>query len=237
MIPINVLYTPLDTPLAPVIDTEKIIHWCKNNGHRQDIKNRDDGSLVVDSNIYPWNIAYARHVGFWKNNFQTEFPDIAKFFYEAFSIPDKDVKNVIILPIKQHYSGIGFWHQDHDEHGLRMYLENEDTFDSLLIRPTKEPYTSRPSLILNTQEPGPFVQDLEYSAKIIHPRQSFFLNNIRAVHTVKVNKPNAIRIAVLITGLGPITNMRKGLCDLINRSAEKFNDAAIYWTPPTTDTR
>ena len=235
MIPLNVLYTPLDTPPIPVIDTEKVIHWCKNNGHRQEIKNRDDGSHVVDCNIYPWNIAYAKNIGVWKNNFQTEFPEIAKFFYEAFSIPDKDVKNVILLPIKQNYSGIGFWHQDHDEHGLRMYLENEDTVDSLLIRPTNEPYTERPNLVLNTQEPGPFVQDVEYSAKIIHPRQTFFLNNIRAVHTVKVNKPNAIRIAVLIAGLGPIANMRKGLCDLINRSAEKFDDAAIYWTPPTTD--
>ena len=232
MIPLNILYTPLDTPPAPVVDTEKFIQWCKNNGPDQLINQRRDASQIIDSTIYPWDIAYAKNLGVWKNNFQTEFSEVAKFFYEVFSIPDRDARDIILLPIKSNYSGIGFWHADPDEHGLRIYLDNEDTEDSLLIRPTKFPYTARPNLFVNEREPSMHVQDIEYTAKVIHPRQTFFINNVRAVHTVKVNKPNSIRIAALICGLGPLMNMRKGLCDLINRSAEKFSDAAIYWTPP-----
>jgi hypothetical protein len=232
MIPLNILYTPLDTPPTPIIDTEKFINWCKNNGPKQSILDRRDASLAKDTEVYPWNIAYAKNVNVWQGNFQKEFPEVAQFFYEAFSIPDKDVRDIILLPIKQSYSGIGFWHSDPDEHGLRIYLQNEDTEDSLLIRPTILPYNSRPNIIVNDREPSLHVQDKEYSAKIIHPRQSFFLNNVRAVHTVKVNKPDSIRIAALVCGLGPLVSMRQGLCDLINRSAKKYSDAAIYWTPP-----
>ena len=231
MTPLDILYTPLDVPPVPEFDVDKFLNWCKNNGPVQDIYNRKDASKKTDSKIYPWNIAYAKSAGNWHSDFCEQFPQLAKYFTEAFGLTDKDVGEIVLLPVKQGFNGLGFWHSDPDEHGLRFYLANEDTENSLLIKPTKEPYDKRPDVIVNRVEPSPHVQDKEYSAKIISPQQAFFLNNIRAIHAVKTNKPDALRIAVIIGGLGPILRMRPSLKNLIVQSAQKYSDAAIMWTP------
>ena len=231
MTPLDILYTPLDVAPVPHFDVDKFLIWCKDNGPVQDIYNRKDASQKTDSKIYPWNIAYAKSAGKWHNDFCDQFPKLAKYFSEAFGLTEQDVGEIVLLPVKQGFSGLGFWHADPDEHGLRFYLANEDTEDSLLIRPTKEPHTERPKTVVNKVEPSPHVQDVEYVAKIISPQQAFFLNNVRAIHAVKTNKPDALRIAVIIGGLGPIANMRLTLQELIVRSAEKYSDAAILWAP------
>ena len=231
MTPLDILYTPLDVAPVPKFDVDKFLAWCKDNGPVQDISNRKDASKQTNSNIYPWNIAYAKSGGKWHSDFCKQFPKLANYFNEAFELTDNDVSEIVLLPVKQGFSGLGFWHSDPDEHGLRFYLANEDTEDSLLIRPTKEPYTKRPSIVVNKIEPSLHVQGIEHVAKIVSPQQAFFLNNVRAIHAVKNNKPDALRIAVIIGGLGPIANMRKSLQELIVRSAEKYSDAAIFWTP------
>jgi len=231
MTPLDILYTPLDVAPVPKFDVDKFLSWCKNNGPKQDIYNRKDASRQTDDKIYPWNIAYAKSAGAWHSDFKEQFPELAIYFTQAFGLTDQDVGEIVLLPVKQGFTGLGFWHSDPDEHGLRFYLANEDTEDSLLIRPTREPYYTRPSVVINKVEPSPHVQDLEHVAKIISPQQAFFLNNVRAIHAVKTNKPDALRIAVIIGGLGPMLRMRTSLKDLIVNSAEKYRDAAILWTP------
>lgn len=234
MHPLDILYTPLDTAPAPQIDTEKFLSWCDKHGPVQAIPHRKDASKSTGSVIYPWRIAYAKSNFAWQNNFQFEFPELAKFFHEAYELTDTEVRDVTLLPIKQDFSGLGFWHADPDEHGLRMYLENEDTDSSLLIRPTIEPFNKKPDLVINKVGTSPHVQDVEYAAKIISPKQTFFLNNVRAIHAVKTNKIGALRIAVIVSGFGPIMKMKPHLQNLITRSAEKYTNASILWTPPNT---
>ena len=231
MTPLDILYTPIDAPPVPKFEIDKFINWCKNNGPVQDIFNRKDASKQIDPKLYPWNIAYAKAAGRWQSDFCEQFPELADYFSQAFGLNEKDVLEIILLPVKSEFAGLGFWHSDPDENGLRMYLENQDTEDSLLIRPTKEPHTSRPNVVVNRQGTSSHVQDKEYSAKIISNQQVFFLNNLRAIHAVKTNKPGALRIAVIIGGLGSMQTMKPELKDLIVRSAQKYSDAAIMWTP------
>lgn len=228
---LNILYTPLDTIDPPAINIDKFIGWAYGI-EGQDIPRRMDASNYTNKTVYPWHIVYAKNKGVWQKDFNIEFPELVKFFSEAYGLTDSEVQNITLLPVRPDYIGTGFWHADPDEQGLRVYLVNDEAEDFLRIRPTVEPHDARPFKLIPNDGIAPHIQTVEYSAKMLKPNQTFFLNNVRAIHAANVTRMNSLRIAVIISGLGPIKSMKTSLQQLILRSAEKYSDYAIHWTPP-----
>ena len=141
---------------------------------------------------------------------------------------------VVILPIKKDYTGATYWHADPDEVGLRLYLENNETDnDFLLIKPTTERNGSRDELG-HVPEDGITnkVQEIIHSAKIPKSTRGFYINNVRAIHTVNVESPDLKRVAVLLITGKSAKNFPAKAADLILKSAEEFSDYAIKWTEP-----
>jgi hypothetical protein len=240
---IDILYTPLDTPEVPDTDIEKLLDWVRKHSPVQEVQNRRDASQNANlENGYPWSIIYPRLNSEWQFNFDQEFSELATFFYSAFGLKEEDVNKIIMLPLKSEFTGQGFWHSDPDEHGLRMYIENQEPEDFLLIKPTIEPYGRRPDFRLETNFQNAPLQDKTFSATLKSPTQAFFINNIRGVHAVNTSRPGIFRIAVIISvaetakySMRPTSwNMgwSKDLNDFVVKSAEKFKEHAIYWPKP-----
>jgi hypothetical protein len=229
---LDILYTPINVKPVPVFDRSKLNDWCKAN-QIQTIQDRADGSKITVDDIYPWNIVYARKNANWLGGFDQHFPELAEYFYSAFSLQESELRSTVLLPMKSHYVGSTYWHADPDEIGLRLYLENDEIDrDFLLIKPTKKKYQSREELG-KIPENGitPKVQDITYSAKILKSHNGFYLNNVRSIHTVNVDRPNSIRLAVLIITEMKADKISSSVKDLIVQSAEKYSDLSIRWTP------
>ena len=62
-------------------------------------------------------------------------------------------------------------------------------------------------------------------------RHAFFINNIRAFHTVKTNIKGSSRMAIIIGSVQPMSTMPLQLKQLIINSALKYKDEAVLWTP------
>lgn len=224
----DILYTPLDTPDVPGVDIPKLLSWVAKHTTTQEISGRQDASKMSElSESYPWNIIYPRHNSAWQFDFDKEFPELANYFYSAFSMQEEDLFSVVLLPVKTEFAGMGFWHSDPDEYGLRMYLENEEPDDFLLIRPTKFPYDTRPQFGLDPSFSNTPLQDKTISATLRKPKQTFYLNNIRAVHAVRAFYPGTVRIAVIVSSNN--RNLQQHFNDLVVKSAQKYTDYAILW--------
>lgn len=192
----NILYTPLDVPPKPDIDIDKLKNWLDTNyepleEYRNILNNRGNAAEHNVDN-YPWNLT----VVFWKflsendpgwlGNFDKEFPELAQYLYSAFNLPIEDVGLIIFLPIKNEHTGLGFWHNDPDWFGLRHYLAFERSDENkLLLKKTKLPYEERPKFpkFEDPVDQEVYLQDEIHECKILKPDQSFFLNNVRAVHS------------------------------------------------------
>jgi hypothetical protein len=215
----------------PQVDRQHILDWVQRMGN-QELGVRYDASMQINSTRYPWNIAYGKSNGQWLNGFEREFPELAQYPYTAFGVDESSFTHLVLLPVKSDFTGIGFWHSDPDEFGLRFYLDNEDTDDSLLIKPTIHPYETRQDFDFTYLSPEAFVQDIEHSATIVSPRQPFFINNVRAIHAVKTNIVGAFRLAFIVGSASKIKNMPQTLADLIVNSAQHYSDQSIEWTAP-----
>jgi hypothetical protein len=231
----EILYTPIDSDPIPEYNITKLLSWVKEHSPVQDITNRKDASKhELISKVYPWHIIYPRYNLSWNFDFDKEFPEIANFYSDAFKLKEDEINTVTMLPIKSDFSGTGFWHNDRDSYGLRMYLENQEPGDFLLIKPTVAPYLEIMDIKWdsNYNITGIPLQDITHSAKLKNPRQVFYLNNKRAVHAVQVPQPDKLRIAVIIS---PVKNysITNRLNSLICDSAKKFTEHSIYWQPPT----
>lgn len=253
---LNVLYTPLETPPQPVFDLELLKNWISENYLLQTTDSRKGIDyiikqyLTVDTkkvyekivNNYPWDLTVAYfntgpshcQVG-WLGNFDTKFPDLSKFLYERFGIPLDEVGTIILLPIKENHTGLGFWHNDPDWFGHRFYLEYERPEENtLFLKSTKLPYTERFNFLSDdtAENHKKYLQDAIHQCRILSTKQSFFLNNVRAVHATNTVIPNLTRIAGFIT---PKHGRREQFIsyskDLIISSAEKYKDYSIYWNP------
>jgi hypothetical protein len=227
---LDILYTPLDTPEVPSTDIPKLLNWIKKNSPLQNIENRGDASQnpEVPESKYPWNIIYPKVDNIWQYDFDKEFPVLANFFSAAYGLNAEEVSSVLLLPVKSEFAGTGFWHSDLDNCGLRMYIENQETENFLLIRPTIEPYSTRPAFgVLQDFKKTP-LQDKTFSASLRASSQTFFINNVRAVHAVNTINPGTMRIAVIV-GIATTPKITAHINDLILRSAEKFKEHAILW--------
>jgi hypothetical protein len=224
---LDILYTPLDTPLVPKFDLLKLESWIGDNFARQQIADRRDGSKIdAISNMYPWKLIYAREQDNWCADFDKLFPDLAQFFYSAYGLDEDDINNVIMLPVKPQFKGVGFWHSDVDSYGLRMYLVNDEVDDFLLMKSTAEPYLERPAFGLDFKDIK-FKEEI-LSPKLFAPNQTFYLNNTRSIHAVNVQNPGVLRMALIVSPKYK-KSIEQHLNNLIVRSAEKFKDYAIYY--------
>lgn len=240
MNPVEILYTPLDTPDLPKIDVPKLKTWIASHQHYDP---KYDARHRVPSNLYPWNLGYAKENGKWLGNFNVEFPEFSEYLSVAFGLHPDQITTVGILHTKSDFEGLGFWHGDVDPTGLRVYIENEETEDFLLIKPTIEPYNHSPIEKMkdypngiNSVGDSPQIQNnIIHSAKLLKSTQCFYLNSVRGIHAAKTNKKGCSRIICLlgISTTMSAQDMPEQLKKLIVNSAIKYKDHAIIWTPPT----
>ena len=228
---LDILYTPVEVPPLPAFDKEKLNKWCLKN-YNQSFQGRQDGKEKASAEIYPWNIVYARNTFRWVDNFDNQFPDLAKYFYSAFALKESELSSIVLLPIKNDYTGITYWHADPDEIGLRLYLENNEIDkDFLLIKPTTERYNTRKELgMVPSDGISPNIQNTIHSAKILKSNQAFYINNVRAIHAVNVDSPNLNRLAVLVITNKNAENFPEATKNLILSSVEMFSDLCIKWS-------
>jgi hypothetical protein len=228
---LDILYTPVDIPPAPDFDRVKLNEWCQTN-REQVVEKRGDGKEITAENIYPWHIVYARHNFVWFGGFKEKFPELADYLCAAYMLKENELASIVLLPVKPNYTGAKYWHADPDEIGLRLYLENDDyDRDFLLIKPSVNRNNSRGELgEIPENGVSPKIQDVIHSARILKSNQAFYINNVRAIHTVNVNQPNSTRLAVLIIPGRSASTVPQRTKDLIIKSAEKFSDLSIKWT-------
>jgi len=242
MKPADIVYTPLDLPSPPVFDKNRLHEWIAsvhNNPMQTEIKNTYKHAVAEYQfkEKYPWDLVLAyfnvyNHRLGWQNEFNEVFPELSYYLHNVFGIDETDMGQISLLPIRLNNTGIGFWHNDVDRYGMRVYLDFEDnSHNSLLIKKTKEPFDELTSLGVSQEydwNPDHLQKEI-YTCKMIKPDQCFYLNNMRSVHTTYVTKPSK-RIAAFISGR-PDTNQKiwKITEDIIVRSAQKYKDYAIMW--------
>lgn len=227
---LDILYTPLDTPSVPKTDITKLLAWVESYRLDQNLDIRMDQSKNKKiASLYPWNIIYPRIKNNWCYDFDSEFPELADFFSSAYKLAESEVTDVVLLPVRSDFQGLGFWHSDLDSTGLRCYIENQEpAADFLMIKPTVEAYKKRPYFgVMDPEFTNTPLQNTIMVATLMQPNQTFYLNNVRAVHAVNTSVAGAMRIAVII--VPDIAKVESRINDLIVRSAEKYKDYALYW--------
>lgn len=217
----NILYTPLDCPTPPACDVAALNQWFDDNADVLSVLREQvaDESYIAerDKPNYPWNVKipyrkFADTDPGWVGGFDTKFPELATYFYEAFGLSLEDVGIIVLLPVKAGHTGLGFWHRDPDDWGLRMYLEYE-----------------------NQQENTLLIRDNTVGSEIkqcvpVSNRQCFFLNNKNSTHTTYTAVPNKTRIAALIISkLDPQSQeaWKQKIAGLVERSAAMYPNNAV----------
>lgn len=225
---LDVLYTPLDTPIRPEIDHNLFNDWAASVYPQSCVSVESKQKYVAHDrlqNEYPWNLAYGMHAGKWQDGFESMFPDLARFCYEGFGLLQEHLYTVLFLPTRKDFIGKYFWHADPDVSGLRFYLRNDDPHNNhLLMRETK---TYVEDLWAIQVEPELAEEIL--LCRIKSPDQSFFLNNVYAAHT-PVNSHDTNRIAVFVTIKRAFLNevVRNIVSPLVIQSANKYTDYSIF---------
>lgn len=232
----NILFTPLDVPTPPEVDVEKFLSWVKRVYPQPCKQTASDSNSTAERNMidnYPWDLVFGAFNGQWLDGFEKEFPEVAEYCLSAFGIEQIELLTAVFLPIRTSVTGLAFWHHDVDETGFRFYLVNEKSdVNPLLLKRDVNPYTRIPGMIAPIAEDDPRIQPGAIECKLPEPRHAFYINNIRAVHSPRVTEP-AMRIAGFITVKKHLSNIiRERSKPLLMRSAEKFKDYAIHWTPP-----
>lgn len=239
---LKVIYTPLDCPPIPEFSIDEIRQWIKethNNEQQSFIKSYYNKKTAEQyyKESYPWDLTFVKwemwdHELGWLNQFNIKFPSLSKYFYEAFGILDEEIGQISLLPTRENFTGIGFWHNDMDNFGLRMYLEFDHLNENkLLFKKTKFPHTewkhfgySKDYNYISNE-----LQDDVIDCKIMNSTQCFYINNVRSVHTTyTVKKGN--RIAVFIS---PKPSFKKDVWkkteELVYNSALKFQDYSVFY--------
>jgi hypothetical protein len=188
----DILYTPLDVPDLPDFNVGELIGWLKETYPKyksvnEYIASRGHSSEKKIEN-YPWDLTpiylnmHGEKYG-WVNGFEQKFPQLCQHISTAYGLTLDEIGSVYSLPMKEDYVGWGFWHKDYDPSGIRFYFEYESNQDNGLY-------------IKKEGEEGNGVQ-----CRVKSPRQSFFLNNINAVHATYTPKESVgkTRVAAFIT--------------------------------------
>jgi hypothetical protein len=238
---LDILYTPLDVKPQPDYQIEDLRNWLANNYvPLARYKNILAGTRLVAERVvenYPWDltVAYFNMTDTgpgWLNGFDKQFPELSKYLYEAFGLPLEEVGIIIFLPMREKHKGLGFWHNDIDIAGLRLFFEIDDiSKNKLLMRRMKEPYEKIPNIQLPMDEEA-YLQKEVFECKILSDKQCHFLNNIRGAHATYTEDSGTNRIAAFVTG--KLNNQQKFfdlVKPLILRSAEQYSEHVILWEP------
>lgn len=243
----DVLYTPLDCPTPPTIDIDKLKAW------QSDVYMKHANWRVGDKHTqlnmyyqgkvedYPWDLTtcYFNKSGQgpgWIGGFDQQFPELVQYIKDAFNVPLEEFGFILVLPVREHHKGRGFWHRDPDTCGLRMYINHTDherNFLTVRRTVTRDKYP-RP-LSYDFTMPLNGFQDEDLTCKVLHANQCFYLNNIRAIHSTFVESPGENRVTLLFGNKNDEESRRRindMTRDLIVRSAEKYKDYAVLWEPP-----
>jgi hypothetical protein len=240
MEPIDILYTPLDIPPVPDIDVGAVEQWMKDI-YPQSILNEVPGSKRTQATFgdqYPWDLAFVKfgQVG-WRDGFEFRFPELARYMSEAYGLDPEDLNSITLLPMRPNVTGLGFWHADNDESGLRFYLRNDAGDENpLLLRQTVLPHTSR------TEEMKAFIsKDLNFKnhifrdevliGKLPTPRCGFYVNNVRAIHSPFITKYSPRIACFLQPNAAGMERVKQKTRQLILDSAEKYKEYALLWKP------
>lgn len=254
---LDILYTPLITPEPPKVDMSAFTDWVLSYGLGQVVEGRDTnvgqrreeadaraavarnsyGSIVAPdaskrpevADRYPWNIIHAKSKKKFTFDFDKLFPELADFCSSAYGLTDNEITDIVVLNTKSTFTGVGFWHSDIDTTGLRFYLvNNEEGKDFLFFRETIEPYNERPPFGINIEKSPIQLDDKIQTAKLLKRNQSYYLNNIRAVHATNTTVPGVSRITFLMFPVNKIEVIQK-VEDLVIRSAKQYKDYALLW--------
>ena len=197
---LDVLYTPLDIPPCPKIDLGRLNEWVNRVYPQRKLLEKTSGVLTAHELLrdsYPWNSTFAKLFQ-WQDSFFEEFPEIVNYIRNDWQLDDTESAVLLLLPSRVSSTGFGFWHSDADSLGLRFYIDFEDTeHNKLFIRQTVKNDTGFENLNKNFDEQRNVLADLTTEAKVVHPRQAFYLNNIRGGHAVWNSLPSS-RIAVIL---------------------------------------
>lgn len=233
----DVLYTPLDIPDKPVYEINDLKSWLSSNyitlsKYKEILNTNSHASEDVIAN-YPWDLTIAyynlsNNGPGWLGDFDKKFPDLSNYIYESFDMTFSDLGLVVFLPIKHNHTGLGFWHNDSDSYGLRHYFEFEHSnVNKLLMRKTKKYRDSRISLFCADEKT---ISEEIIECRILHNRQSFFLNNINAVHATYTEIQNSTRIACIVTfKYNMMERCKDVITDMVIRSVKKYPEYAILW--------
>jgi hypothetical protein len=235
----DVLYTPLDTPAMPPVDVPKLLSWIDDNHDRLHNLNKNiarSGTTAegILGNKYPWKLTpiYFNNTidsTGWLNEFDVKFPELSTYLHSAFDLTLNDLSAIMLLPTLSTHEGIGFWHQDVDHIGLRMYLEFDDIDNKLYLRKTKIKHEVKPdhrNLFLLEKMLQPEIIDCKLHSK----NQCFFINNKNAAHTIYTNVPGKTRIAAfLVEKVNDRDRLLAKIEPLVVNSAIKFKDYSIIW--------
>ncbi len=237
---LDILYTPLDLPIPPEVDTQSLIKWINDNKSALEPFKQYayDNNISSEKNpkiIWPWNMGLVYlnwnkdiNPG-WICDFDKSFPELSNYMHTVFDIPIEELGSIVILPTKSNHTGMGFLHQDPGDVGFRIYLEFEHIGkNKLLMQKTKIPYLSQQSIPLPVDHD--LLQDEVIECKTLSNRYCWYINNTRAFHGTYTEVPNSTRIAVIVSGnfeTGPAITER--LKNKIIESAQKYKDYAVFW--------
>lgn len=243
MTPLDILYTPLDIPDLPKdFNIKKLEAWISNTYPQKQLNDAVWTAVRDLKEDYPWDLTFAHYADNqnksygWLDNFDKEFPELVDYFLKSFNLEYNDIGVISFLPMRLSKLGLGFWHSDIDETGLRMYFENELPKENpLLIMPTNTPFNIRPSSLLKSIEyprEDMFQIGKQQVCPILKKTQAYYLNNVRAVHSPFITNP-CKRISCFITPKwSTLESVKIKTKELIVKSAIKFKNHAILWSEP-----
>ena len=222
----DLIFCPLDMPPPPVVDKDIASAWI----HTWDQIHAEVNHFRLPlqtywNSAYPWEIGYVLHKNtahkrdYYMHSFDVLFPELYEYFH---TFPFLSVNHIGLM--RQKYDVAVPLHSDSDakEFCIRCYLWNDFDKNALYVRKTKDRLESR----LQTVDGFEHVQ----SDKIYptFPRRDYIpwmINSgTRAVHGVDAGGYGD-RCAVVIGGTPDIHRLR----DLIERSAEKYKEYALWW--------
>lgn len=241
---IDICYTPLDTPEAPEYSVEKVKQWITENTETLQpcVEELCRRGLAGQNDVekYPWKLVFAfwNEYGGWLNEFDKKFPELSKYLHEAFNLSEDELESILLLPMNNNIQGRGFWHNDGDRAGYRMYLHYENmNEDMLFLRKTVVPYDQSTWVKIKEENSDTWndniLQSPALQCVITKPNQCFYLNNYRSAHATYVkDKPKNIpRIAVIINPKNVPEDD-----SLVVKSAKKFKEQAILWSNNVSET-
>lgn len=235
----KVIYTPIDSPPQPDVDTEKLKEWLRSNyvalERFRNALTGDGRTGIGHVENYPWDLTvvyfdvYDNGPG-WTGTFQQDWPELAEWIPKAYGLELEDLGLIMFLPMRDEHAGVGFWHNDPEPNGLRFYAEFQGmNKNKLLMRRTKTYNKIKPqyNYPMDTEE---HLQPELLECKVMSPKQVFFLNNNNSAHATYTVEPGLTRIACIVA-CKPST--KKKVTDivipLVERSAEKFKEYSLYW--------